>query len=228
MIVTNLVLFFALFQAYKMVRRMIITRAESVAFENADQIIRIEKGLHLYIELPLQRWVLEQGSLIRFFNYHYAWFMWLFYAAAALAMLGRPHVYKRWRAVFFASMLIALPWFAIYPLAPPRFMTDLGFIDTLALYGPNYFSEGGIVTANRFAAMPSMHIGWTTIGSCMLAAAFPRHRIGAIIGIAHITLMSFTVMVTGNHWVLDLVGGWLVFLASVGGVALLARRISLR
>lgn len=46
------------------------------------------------------------------------------------------------RRVFFLTMILALPWYIIYPLAPPRFMQPFGwdFVDTLAVYGPNYFS----------------------------------------------------------------------------------------
>jgi membrane-associated phospholipid phosphatase len=43
-----------------------------------------------------------------------------------------------------------------------------------------------------------------------LAAALPRWRIGLILGITHVALMCVTVVVTGNHYVLDIVGGFAV------------------
>jgi membrane-associated phospholipid phosphatase len=67
----------------------------------------------------------------------------------------------------------------------------------------------GTGSANLYAAMPSMHIGWTTIGALCIAAAFPWKRIGLIIGIIHLGLMSLTVMITGNHYWLDIAGGLL-------------------
>jgi hypothetical protein len=124
-------------------------------------------------------------------------------------------------------MLLALPWYAIYPLAPPRFMNETnnyphGFVDTLAVWGPSYFSSEGLVTANQFAAMPSMHIGWTTIAAAILWTCIPKVKgipIGPILGTIHISIMTLTVMATGNHYWADAVGGWLI----IAGAILLAR-----
>jgi len=118
-------------------------------------------------------------------------------------------------------MLVALPWFYLYPLAPPRFLANPGvsgfddlkafsFMDTLVQYGPNYFSEEGLVTANRYAAMPSMHCGWAMFGGLFIAAAIPSKWIGRALIVIISLGMGFTVMVTGNHYWLDVVGGWIV------------------
>jgi len=212
LIVSQIALFMVLFQAYKLVRKAFIQRAESVAYDHALQILRWEERWRLDFELDMQRRVLEHDWAIWFFNRYYTYFMWAFYACAIVAMLLTPVHYRRLRRVFIASMVLALPWFALYPLAPPRFMSEYGypFVDTLAVYGPNYFSDSGLVQANQFAAMPSMHCGWTFIGCVMLAYAVPWKRLGLIVGATHSALMWVTVIVTGNHYVLDTVGGLLV------------------
>jgi hypothetical protein len=227
MILANIGAFMILFQAYKMVRKQFIQRAETVAFDNAIQIIDLENRLHLFFELDLQGWVLQHEWLIRTLNYYYSYFMWTFYGCCVIAIVLAPVKYLRYRRVFLLSMVLALPWYAIYPLAPPRFMSNYGFpfVDTLAVYGPTYFKQGGLVTANQFAAMPSMHIGWTTIGAIMVAAAIPWFRIGAILGSLHVSIMVFTVMATGNHYFLDAVGGWLIVLAAFGIAALLPEQV---
>ena len=97
----------------------------------------------------------------------------MFYACCAAALLFGPVQFRFWRRAFLFSMLLALPWYAIYPLAPPRFMPQYGFRDTLMEFGPKYFSSDGLVSANQYAAMPSMHIGWTTIAALMLATCVP-------------------------------------------------------
>lgn len=94
------------------------------------------------------------------------------------------------------------------------------FVDTLAVYGPNYFSETGLVTANRFAAMPSMHIGWTTFFAICIMLVIPNRKVGIAVMATITMLMTLTVMVTGNHYWLDIVGGWLVI-----GTALLINRL---
>ena len=92
--------------------------------------------------------------------------------------LCAPARYRFLRRVFLCSMLLALPWFYLYPLAPPRFMAEYGypFIDSQAVYGPNYFSGRSPVQANQFAAMPSMHCGWTVIGARCWPHALPRRK----------------------------------------------------
>jgi hypothetical protein len=227
----QILLFLVLFQLYKVVRRTFITRAEGVAYDNALQILDIQGALNANFELSLQQWVLDRGDLILFFNYFYAWFMWIFYTCAMILLFFAPQRYLYHRRVFFLTMVLALPWYVIYPLAPPRFMQPYGweFVDTLQVYGPNYFSESGLVTANRFAAMPSMHVGWTTLGALMLWVAFPgRFRIlGRGVSVVLILLVTITVMITGNHYWMDAVGGWIILGAAFAINRMLPWRIPL-
>jgi membrane-associated phospholipid phosphatase len=214
---SQIILFMILFQAYKMVRKTYITRAEQVAFDNALDLLDFQGRLGLNFELSWQRWVLDRGDLILVFNNIYAYYMYGFYTCAMLLLVLNPVRYRYLRRVFITSMVVALPWYAIYPLAPPRFMEPYGwnFVDTLLVYGPNYFSNSGLVTANQYAAMPSMHCGWTMIGGIMVAAALPWPWIGRAVGLFLTLLLAVTVMVTGNHYWLDVVGGWIVVALSL-------------
>ena len=216
--VSQILLFLALFQAYKMVRKTFITRAESVAYNHALDVLWLQGKLGLNFELDWQRWVLDQNTfLIKAFNNVYAYYMYGFYACAIILLALAPARYLYLRRVFIITMIVALPWYAIYPLAPPRFMEPYGwpFVDTLAVYGPNYFSESGIVTANRFAAMPSMHCGWSLVAGIMIAQALPWKRVGILVGTFLALLVPVTVIVTGNHYWLDVVGGWGVIAVSL-------------
>lgn len=214
---SQILLFLALFQVYKMVRKTFITRAESVAYDNALDILRYQGWLNSNFELDWQRWVLDRGDLILVFNNIYAYYMYGFYACAIILLVMSPVRYQYLRRVFIISMVVALPWYALYPLAPPRFMEPYGwpFVDTLAVYGPNYFSESGLVTANRFAAMPSMHCGWTMVAGLMISAAVPWRWLGRSLFVFLTLLLAVTVIVTGNHYWLDIVGGWAVVGASL-------------
>ena len=153
---------------------------------------------------------LSHDWLIRALNWNYFLFMPAFYGYCAACIIFAPAAFRRLRRVFLFSMLLALPWYAIFPLAPPRFMNDYGLTDTLAKFGPVADTGGGLVKANQFAAMPSMHIGWTTIGACMVAAAIPHKSIGRAVAGAIVGWMCLTVMATGNHYLLDILGGWLI------------------
>lgn len=221
-IVSQIVVFFLMFQIYKMARKTFIQRAEQVAFGHAVDVLHLEGRMGLDFELPLQKWVLRQPDwIIHVFNNFYAYYMYVFYACMVIAMVFAAERWRYLRRWFFISMAIATPIYALYPLAPPRFMQPYGwdFVDTLAVYGPNYFSENGLVTANRFAAMPSMHVGWTTLAAITLAVCLPWRKTGLAIATALIVMISLTVMVTGNHYWLDGVAGWIVI-----GVAALINR----
>jgi membrane-associated phospholipid phosphatase len=58
--------------------------------------------------------------------------------------------------------------------------------------------------------MPSMHVGWTTFFAIGLMLAIPNRKLGITVMLFITTLMTLTVMVTGNHYWLDAVGGWMV------------------
>lgn len=216
-IASQFALYFVAFQAYKMVRKAFIPPDASIAFDHARQVLHLEERLHLMFELDLQQWVLARDDwLIHVFNNVYAYYTWGFFFGMLFLVLMAPARYKYMRRAFFISMVIALPMYLIYPLAPPRFMAPHGwdFMDTMAVYGPNYFSDNGLVTANRYAAMPSMHVGWTTFFALCIMLGIPS-KWGRIVPIMFAVLITLTVIITGNHYWLDAICGWMVI-----GVAL--------
>jgi membrane-associated phospholipid phosphatase len=202
-----------LFQAYKMVRMTFSDRSAVLGDANAHRLIGWEQRLHLFVEPDIQGWAMSHEWLIKALNWNYFLFMPAFYAYCAIGIIFAPAAYRHLRRVFICSMLLALPWYALFPLAPPRFMPDYGLVDTRAIWGPAQ-STGGLVKANQYAAMPSMHIGWTTIGACMVVLAFRNRRLGRAVGVAIVAWMCLTVVATGNHYVFDVIGGWLIVLAS--------------
>ena len=206
------VLIFVAFQIYKTVRRYGIPDDTSIAFDHAKDIIRLQERLGLFFELDWQQWALARGDwYIRIFNYIYAYYMWWVIGGFGLLAFLVPARYRFLRRGFFISMLLVTPMYLIYPLAPPRFLPDYGweFVDTMRVYGPNYFSESGLVQANRYAAMPSMHVGWTTFVAIAVSTLIPqvRWRIPFVVAIAG--LMTYVVIITGNHYWLDAAVGWM-------------------
>lgn len=68
--------------------------------------------------------------------------------------------------------------------------------------------------------MPSMHVGWTTFFAICIMLGIPNRKLGIAVMVAITVLMTLTVMITGNHYWLDAVGGWLVI-----GAALIVNRL---
>jgi membrane-associated phospholipid phosphatase len=80
---------------------------------------------------------------------------------------------------------------------------------------------------NEYAAMPSMHVAWSAIAGIMLALVIGRRWAWGIAA-AHPTMMAFTVVVTANHYVMDVVGGLFVLALSIASVAFLPRLNTVR
>lgn len=208
----NGVLIFVAFQIYKFVRKFGIRDDSSDAFQHALDVIDFQDAMGLFFELDWQGWALDQGEgYIKFFNYLYAYYMWWVIGGFMLLAFFAPKRFQFIRRAFFISMVLVTPMYLIYPLAPPRFMQEYGFpfVDTMQTYGPNYFSETGLVQANRFAAMPSMHVGWTTFVAIAVSLLFSS-RVARIAFVAFMAaLITYIVIITGNHYWLDAVVGWL-------------------
>jgi len=214
---------FLVLQAYTAFRKRYFLRPAEVAFDHARDLLALERTLHLDVELGLQRWALQHPWAIDAGNLYYRQLKPILYGSAALALLLAPVAFHRIGRAMIIATLLAWPWYALYPLAPPRFMAPYGFpfVDTLAAAAPVVTPPGG--GANPYAAMPSMHIGWSTLVALWLAAALPWWRIGLVLGVLHLTMMSYAVVVTGNHYVLDVAGG----LAIAGTALLIDRRFPL-
>jgi len=83
-----------------------------------------------------------------------------------------------------------------------------GYVDTVARYGGwlSFGSEGLKQVSNQYAAMPSMHIGWSTWSALVLVPLLRRRWArGLVIAYPCITLVC--IVVTGNHYWIDGVGG---------------------
>jgi hypothetical protein len=119
------------------------------------------------------------------------------------------------------AMLLALTGYLLYPTAPPRLLLDSGVVDTIStIGGVNTDSNAVSLLVNKYAAIPSMHIGFA---SMIAAVAFllVRNPVLRVLWLGYPFLVLFVVMVTGNHYWFDGFLGALVALAS----ALIASRV---
>ena len=185
---------------YKYVR-FLAKHQTADAFQNADRVLHLERALGLEFETPLQQLVLPYKAVIQGFNRYYvtvhfigtmAFLVWAF-----VRSLGE---YRKVRSVLVFVTLGALAIHVVFPLAPPRMMP--GFVDTMVLYGPNPYNSQAVQSfANQYAAMPSLHVGWSLIVAYgVIRISRSRYRFAII---AHPVLTFFAITVTANHYWLD-------------------------
>ena len=90
---------------------------------------------------------------------------------ARLAGGRAPRLYVQLRTLLFVSLAIALIVYVAFPTAPPRLVPGLGIADTVGLAGHDTGSFAG-VRFNPYAAMPSLHVGWSVLAG---GDRLPRH-----------------------------------------------------
>ena len=87
-----------------------------------------------------------------------------------------------------------------------------GFVDTIKRDGGpwKFDSEAVAAVSNQYAAMPSMHIGWSSWCAVAIWPLLKRRRAKAI-ALLYPAATLFCIVVTGNHFWLDGVGGLIAF-----------------
>lgn len=206
----------AVYLSYSLTRNLIPGQVE-LAQKNARWILDLETTLGLDIELGINRWGAVREWLIVPANYYYATLHLSVTLVVMIWLYRRRHeVYARCRSVLLTMTCMALVSYWLYPLAPPRLMTGASYIDTVkeqVLWGFEP-SEDMVSLSNQYAAMPSMHVGWSLWVGVVLVA-YGRSRLVRGLGIAYPIATTFVVVVTANHFILDAVGGLLFYLVAL-------------
>jgi hypothetical protein len=179
-------------------------RAQAVA--NGRRILRLEQTLHINRETALQSPVLAHEWLATLANWFYIWGFWPVLAGTALFLYTRhPSEYVLLRNAVFISGLVGFLFFALLPVAPPR-LVDPRLVDTIREHTTWYRTLSPLKVTNQYAAMPSLHVGWSLIVGIAVGRS-TRRRIGYAFAVLMPTAMALAVVVTANHYVLDALVG---------------------
>ncbi|MDQ1432827.1 MAG: hypothetical protein QOF40_3429 [Actinomycetota bacterium] len=213
----------AVYYLYDLLREK-TTGTSAAAYRNALQIIDAEKFLGLYHEYSIQQAFLSADWFMAFWNIYYGTIHFVM-PVFALVWLYRkaPVRYVRWRNTIVVMLAISIVVFWCYPLMPPRLMPSrFGFVDSAAQFfnfGPQvriHLGADGQPTAaairefgNLFAAMPSLHVGWSTWSVLAIWPLVRRRWVKVLLALYPVSII-FCIVVTANHWILDAVGGWVV------------------
>jgi membrane-associated phospholipid phosphatase len=213
----QILLFCGAYWLYRLVRGFTDGRATE-AFDNARDVIGLEQHLGLFVEPAMQAWTEGQRWLIDFASWTYvnSHFVVTTVTLAFIYLRRNPSFYFI-RNMFMVAMGIALVLYAAYPTAPPRFMPEWGFSDSVAEFtGITASGSSADALYNPFAAVPSMHVAFALMLGVPMAA-MARRRVAKVLWYAYPLLVTWVVVVTGNHWWFDAAAGAAV--AAVSAVA---------
>jgi uncharacterized membrane protein YbhN (UPF0104 family) len=202
----QLAIFAALDMAYELSRTLAVGD-RSTALRHAHSIVNTERSLGLFHELDVQHWAMNAPSIVMsvanwtYFNCQFT----LTFGFVLWVYLRRNEYYTRLRNLIATINVVGLAGYIFFPAAPPRMLTDLGFVDSLNQTGVNHHSGLIAALSNPYAAMPSLHTAYAiTVGVTGLAVTRSRLR---FLWVGYPALVVFSIIATANHFILDAVAG---------------------
>jgi hypothetical protein len=194
------------------------------AFANTHRVISLEQVLHLAWEQSLQRAFLALPDVVSALNVFYfvghfvitgMFFLWLYHRSRG--------GFRSFRDGFLVATALSVAIHWLFPTAPPR-LAGIGLEDTLlVLSGIDIGSPTSSALSNPVAAVPSLHAAYA-VGVGIGLILYGRWLVVRLAGVVYPPLVILTIIVTGNHFLLDAVAGIAVLGAGFGLVRL-ARRV---
>ena len=175
------------------------------AFANARRIEAVEEVLGFAWEQSLQGAFLALPDVVHALNIFYFVGHFLFTAIFFVWLYRRSRDgFRGFRDGFLVATAIAVVIHWLYPTAPPRLV---GLEDTLlVLSGIDIGSPTSSALSNPVAAVPSLHAAYA-LGVGIGMIRYGRSRVVALAGAIYPPLVVLTIVVTGNHFLLDAVAG---------------------
>jgi PAP2 superfamily len=174
---------------------------------HADWVINLERSLHVSVEASVQHAL--SGKVFSFLLANIYLAAQLVVLPAALIWVYRRSrgVYRSLRNTVIGVWMIALPVFALFPVAPPR-LAGISLKDTVSQQGGISLTGHSTMFYNPYAAVPSLHVGLAFAIGIAVAATL-RRRYAKVLALAWGPIVTVAVVATGNHYTFDAATGLL-------------------
>ncbi len=207
-------LWFAAYYLYRLVRGVVDGQV-ATSFSHARGVVDFERSVGLFFEPGLQRlsfdhfhWLIDVANVC-YVNMHLfgttTFLIWLYFA--------RNEAFYFVRNMFMVAMGIALIGYVVFPTAPPRFLPEWGFTDTVTTMVGSEPANTANVLYNPYAAVPSMHVAFALM-IAVPAFFLVRNRVLKTLWAVYPAVVTFVVVVTANHFWMDALLGAMVAAAS--------------
>jgi hypothetical protein len=212
--------FLAILWAYDLLRGQadgLLFKAHVLPQLRADEVL----GAGIAPTVRLQHWLWDGPFTIHWYDY-FAWLVYVSYflatyvVAAVLWFVARDR-FRRYVVMVSTVAMMGFATYALFPAAPPWMASDLGELqptartvgiiwshipignfDTLYEKGANY--------SNQVAAVPSLHGAYTLLVALILWPLVPRWS--RVLLALYPVAMTFALVYTAEHYVVDILLGW--------------------
>ena len=190
-------------------------RASDTAVANGRGLLGLERTLGVDWEHAVQDWTLRaphvfldvanRAYFISQFTVSTVFLLWVY--------ARRQEHFARVRNALLAANYVSIVVMFVYPLAPPRAIPGAGFADTLDANTVNLHST--VITAlnNPNSAMPSLHASYAIVLG-VTGVLLTRNLLARTFWALYPLIVTYSVVATGNHYVLDVVAGGAALVAT--------------
>jgi hypothetical protein len=187
--------------------RGLVDARRATAISHSHDIVDIEKALGIFHEPALQDRFMAHPWMVTVLNSIYIYGHWPIVIGTLIWLVWRhPNEYSRYRNAMLISGAAGLIIFATFPVAPPRFLPEYGFWDSVTVETRAYRVLQPPSLTNPYAAMPSLHFGWNLLMG-IAWARLARRPAGKLFGWLMPPLMFAAIVLTANHYFLDGIAG---------------------
>jgi PAP2 superfamily len=215
----ELLLIAALMFAWQAVR-IPLEGTSTQAVEHARTLLSVERALHIDVESSFieatRNGVLHEALPWLYLNIHLP----ILFGFLVVARLAAPARYPLLRLALFLSFIPSVFLIGLIPMAPPRWMPELG--STGAPSDAGLSATTGELLKNSTAAVSSQHFGYAFLIAAASLWLWPRRRL-ALLALLYPALVFTVILGTANHYVLDCLVGALTLGFGAAATALVAR-----
>ncbi len=204
-VLRQVALFGAAYLAYRLVRGLVEGDANA-AFAHARELISLERTLHVFVEPSVQAWASGSRLLMEVSS-------WLYVNAQTTVTVGAlVYLYLRHnrnfyfvRNMFMIAMAIALVGYTVFPTAPPRFMPEWGFIDSVSDFTglPGLARQRIHDRAVQPLCRGALDARRVRADDRLAARPAGAPGIVKVLWLLYPFLMAFVIVATANHFIVD-------------------------
>jgi hypothetical protein len=189
----------------------------------------------------LQDWLWDGPFTIHWYDY-LAWLVYVSYflatyvVAAVLWFVARDR-FRRYVVMVSVTAMMAFATYALFPAVPPWMASELGELapttrsigviwSHIPIGNFDTLYEKGAAYSNQVAAVPSLHGAYTLLVALILWPLVPRW--GRFLLAVYPIAMTYALVYTAEHYVVDILLGWLYALIAYWAVNRLFDRLAER